>query len=293
MAVITATVRLRPSPGPALQRGRVPISGLAVSLGLHVVLVAAILISSYVWHTTQPKAYVVNLVPAIAAVGSPQGRTRAPEPTPPTPPRVEEQRPTPPPALPERETTKAPERTASRPTELPDRPAPPRENLALPDRSLPTRTPAPALRAGEKELPRVASAPPTPTASGSATKSAALPPPPPPRGLPTGSPQGVGAVTLNASDFPFAWYLRQVQRKISEKWDGQAREGTQPQVVFDIGRDGRVSGLRVEKTSGNPLYDQAALRAITEAAPLPPLPDDFKDSSLKVHLGFNYSGTRG
>jgi TonB family protein len=293
MAVVTATLRLRPNPGPALQRGRIPVSGLALSVGLHAVLVAAILVSSYVWHTTQPKAYVVNLVPAIAAVGSPQGRTRAPEPAPTPPSKAEEPRPTPAPTLPERQPTKAPERTASRPTELPDRPAAPRESVALPDRSLPARTPAPALRAGDKELPKVASAPPAPTSSNDGGRTAALPPPPAPRGLPTGSPQGVGAVTLNASDFPFAWYLRQVQRKISDKWDGQARDGTQPQVVFDIGRDGRVSGLRIEKTSGNPLYDQAALRAITEAAPLPPLPDDFKESFLKVHLGFNYSGTRG
>jgi protein TonB len=63
--------------------------------------------------------------------------------------------------------------------------------------------------------------------------------------------------------------------------------------VFEIGRDGTVTGLKVEKSSGNALYDQAALRAITDATPLPPLPDDFKESSLRVHLGFNYSGTRG
>ena len=61
-------------------------------------------------------------------------------------------------------------------------------------------------------------------------------------------------------------------------WDGQARDGNQPQVVFEIGRDGKVSGLEVEKSSGNPLYDQAALRAVTEATPFPPLPDDFKEA---------------
>jgi protein TonB len=103
----------------------------------------------------------------------------------------------------------------------------------------------------------------------------------------------VGAVTLNASDFPFAWYLRQVQSKISQKWEGQARDGNQPQVVFEIGRDGKVTGLKIEKSSGNPLYDQAALRAITEATPLPPLPEEFTESSLRVHLGFNYAGNRG
>ena len=70
-------------------------------------------------------------------------------------------------------------------------------------------------------------------------------------------------------------------------------DGTQPQIVFDIRRDGKITGLAVEKTSGNPLYDQAAMRAITDATPFPPLPDDFKESFLRVHLGFSYSGTRG
>jgi len=119
------------------------------------------------------------------------------------------------------------------------------------------------------------------------------PAPPPPIGRPTGSPQGAGALTLNAADFPFAYYLRQIQNRISEKWEGQARDGTQPQVVFEIGRDGKITGLAVEKSSGNTLYDQAALRAITDATPFPPLPDEFKESYLRVHLGFTYTGTRG
>ena len=124
MAVVIATLRRVREPGPALRRGRVPVGGTrALRRCCTRLLVAAILISGHVWRTTQPKAYVVNLVPAIAAVGSPQGRTRAPEPTP-TPPKAEDQRADRRrAALPEREPTRAPERTPTRPTELPDRPA--------------------------------------------------------------------------------------------------------------------------------------------------------------------------
>ena len=287
MAIATAPMRPRVRSGPALRRAQMPVGGLVLSALLHGVLVAVIFVAGHVWRANQPKTYVVNLVPAIAAVGSPQGRANVPEPTlprvnDPTPPR-----PTPAPALPEREPSRAPERP--RTTNLPERTTP-RESAALPDRSLPSRTPA-LPRPGEKELPRVASAP-SATTPGAPTR-ATTPPPPVPRGLPTGSPQGVGAVTLNAADFPFAWYLRQVQNKIGEKWDNQARDGTQPQVVFEIARDGKVNGLKVEKGSGNPLYDQAAMRAIADAAPFPPLPEEFKESFLRVHLGFNYAGTRG
>jgi TonB family protein len=87
--------------------------------------------------------------------------------------------------------------------------------------------------------------------------------------------------------------LRQVEGKISQRWEGQAQDGSQPQVVFEIGRDGKIRALAVEKSSGNPLYDQKALRAITEAHPFPPLPEEFRETFLRIHMGFNYSGTRG
>lgn len=273
MAVAIATLRRRPRLGPALRRARVPFGGLALSALVHGALAALIVLAGHVWRVNQPKTYVVNLVPAVAAIGSPQSRATAPTPS-----------------LPEREPVRAPERPAQ-PTDLPTRTPAPRENLALPDRSLPSRTPA-LPRPGEKELPRVASAP-SPAPPGPASRTA-VPPPPAPLGRPTGSAQGVGPMTLSAADFPFAWYLRQVQGKISERWEGQARDGIQPQVVFEIGRDGKLRGLAaVEKSSGNPLYDQAALRAITEAAPFPPLPEEFREAFLRVHLGFNYTGTRG
>jgi protein TonB len=292
MAVAVATFRTRPRTGPALRRTRVPFGALVLSALAHAALIVVIVVAGHVWRTTQPKTYIVNLVPAVAAIGSPQGQTRTPAPSPPRVAEPAPPRPTPAPTLPEREPVRPPDRP-TRAAELPDRRPAPRESVSLPDRSLPARAPA-LPRPGEKELPRVASVPPRPVPStGPVGRAAVPPPPPPPLGLPTGSVQGVGALTLNAADFPFAWYLRQIQSKISKEWESQARDGTQPQVVFDIRRDGKISGLAVEKTSGNPLYDQAALRAITDATPFPPLPDEFRESFLRVHLGFSYSGTRG
>ena len=289
MAVAVATVRPRQRVGPGLRKLRIPTASLVLSALAHVALVVIIVVAGQVWRTSQPKAYIVNLVPAVAAVGSPQGQTRTPAPPPPQVAEPAPPRPTPAPVLPEREPVRAPERP-TRPAELPDRTTA-RESVALPDRSLPSRTPA-LPRPGEKELPRVASSTPPAPSTGPVGRTSA-PPPPPPLGRPGGSVQGVGALTVNAADFPFAWYLRQVQSKISKEWDAQARDGVQPQVAFEIRRDGKISGLVVEKSSGNALYDQAAMRAITDATPFPPLPDDFKEPFLRVHLGFSYSGTRG
>ena len=95
------------------------------------------------------------------------------------------------------------------------------------------------------------------------------------------------------TSFPFAWYLSRVQAKVTERWAGKALPGQQPVAVFEINRDGQVSRLAIERSSGNSYYDQAALRAITEANPFPPLPAEFPGQTLRVHLGFNFSAERG
>lgn len=127
------------------------------------------------------------------------------------------------------------------------------------------------------------------------------PPPPqppatpaPPLGQLGGSPQGVGALTLNVADFPYAWYIAAIHRKIKERWDGYALAGQQPAVIFEIGREGDLRRIAVDKSSGNPYYDQAAVRAVTEAHPFPPLPPDFKKPVLTVGLQFAHdpSATR-
>ena len=44
-----------------------------------------------------------------------------------------------------------------------------------------------------------------------------------------------------------------------------------PEIAFDINRDGSVSGVRIEQPSGNSALDRSAFRAVLEAQ-LPPLP---------------------
>src|SRR5882672_5287735 len=260
MSIAAATIRMRPARGPALGKAPLPVTATVLSAMLHVVLAVVFVLAPHVWSTSQPKTYIVNLVPAVAAVGSPQGQT-----TPALPPRPEEVAP----ALP------------ARPTELPDRAMAPR--------------PSAAPRAGDKELPSMASSSPkpAPVPERALSETVARATTPPPIGRRDGSPQGAGAMTLNVTDFPFAWYLSRVQAKVTERWANKAIPGQQPVAVFEINRDGRVTGLAIEKPSGNPYYDQAALRAITEAAPFPPLPPEFSGPVLRVHLGFNFSAERG
>ena len=268
--------------GPALGRLRLPLAPALVSAIAHAAFFAAVILGASIWSDSRSKPVYVVLTPSTAAVGSPRGVSM--------PPRVEET-PTPksPPAeLPRREPARE---LPSR--ELPSRELPPQRSAGLPDRSLPTRSPA-LPRPADKELPVTASASPS-IAPAPARREASAPPspPPPPLGAPSGSAVGSGPLTLSVSDFPYAYYIRQIQQKIQERWYGRAIPGQQPSVVFEIRRDGRLNVVTIDRTSGNAYYDQVALRAINDASPFPPLPDDFRKAVLRIGLQFVFDPTGG
>jgi periplasmic protein TonB len=272
--------------GPALGRLRLPLGPTFVSAILHVVLLAVVIFGASMWSDSRSKPVYVVLAPATAAIGSPKGVTMPP-------PRVEEPpapKPAPPAELPRREVARE---LPSR--DLPARDLPPaRDSIGLPDRSLPSPSREAARpRPSDKELPTLASRTPTPTEAPTPPRRELAAPPPQPLGSPTGSASGAGPLTLSVTDFPYAYYIRQVAGKIREKWDGKAIPGQQPAVIFEIGRDGRVTQATINKSSGNPLYDQVALRAINDAGPFPPLPDDFKKTVLRIGLQFVFDPTGG
>jgi len=263
--------------GPALGRLGLPLAPTVVSAIAHAAFFAAVIFGASIWSDPRSKPVFVVLTPSTAAVGSLRGVSM--------PPRAEE----PPVAKPS--PAELPRREPAR--ELPSRDLPaPRDSVGLPDRSLPSRSPA-RPRPDDKELPTLASASPTPAPTPAPARRETSAPPPPPLGAPSGSASGTGPLTLSVSDFPYAWYIRQIQQKISDKWNGRAIPGQQPAVVFEIRRDGKLNQVAIDKSSGNAYYDQVALRAINDAGPFPPLPDDFKKSVLRIGLQFVFDPTGG
>jgi TonB family protein len=285
---------VRPRSGPALRSAPLPFSATLLSAVSHGALAAVVLVSAHLFTPAPSKTYVVNLVPAVAAVGTPQGRPAvAPRPEEP-PPRVSRRTPA---ELPAREAPRAPSPPPELPARAPSLPEVPSRASSLPDRTPIARPPA-AARTGEKELPPMAStappAMPSPAPTAPTVASRPEPPAPPPTlGQRSGSAQGSGAVTLNVTDFPFAWYLRAVQSKVTERWEGNALQGRQPVVIFEINRDGQVSNVTVKESSGNRHYDFTAMRAISQAAPFPKLPDEWPRPSLVIQMGFNFAQDRG
>ena len=110
---------------------------------------------------------------------------------------------------------------------------------------------------------------------------------------PVGSSGLRGAVAADAAGFAYDYYLQLVRERIGGLWtppNGLAPGGEPLRTVvyFRIGRDGQVSGMRLESASGVEFFDRSALRAVLLASPLPPLPLGYASGDLGVHFGFEY-----
>jgi TonB family protein len=80
----------------------------------------------------------------------------------------------------------------------------------------------------------------------------------------------------------FLAYRQRVIEAIKSRWTKTTLSpGLVAAVRFRIHPDGRVSGIRLERSSGNPAYDGSAIRAVQQADPLLPPParyaGDFSD----------------
>jgi len=110
------------------------------------------------------------------------------------------------------------------------------------------------------------------------------------RGGPQGNPLGTTAFGsevggLDNPDFTYAYYLDRMLSLIDAQWARPAMgSGVKAVIFFRIGRDGKMSDLQVEQSSGYDSFDLAALRAVKNAAPFPPLPRAYKNEDLGVHL---------
>ena len=166
---------------------------------------------------------------------------------------------------------------------------------------VPVAAPAPKPVEKPKPIEKKKTAPPSPF--GKSTRKAAELPAPVPRQQP-GNPAtqqpvastttaaevplgGSGVTGLEGGDFPYPLYIEQMKRLIGAHWTRpSASDQTTATIYFVINRDGTIRDTRQEIASGSGLYDRAALRAVLEASPLPPLPFGYNGTFLGVHLKF-------
>ncbi len=105
-----------------------------------------------------------------------------------------------------------------------------------------------------------------------------------------------GTGTASPSDTQeadFGPYLADLQKRIKKSWfPPRGNESKRITVKFKIHKDGDITGVKLEKSSGFSLADDAALEAVEKAAPLPPLPPG-ADSELVIKFTFDYNVFNG
>lgn len=95
------------------------------------------------------------------------------------------------------------------------------------------------------------------------------------------------AISFFDADFPFSYYVEQLQALIGANWlKPPVPDKTTVVIAFRILRSGQVTDVKVETPSGISVYDRAASRAIYAANPLPPLPPEYHGDALGVHIRF-------
>jgi TonB family protein len=158
------------------------------------------------------------------------------------------------------------------------RPEPPRPAAPAPEPVEP-KPEKPAAKP-EPEKPRPQPAPAAPPEAAPAER----------RGTAAGSALGTsafGAVVgaLDNPAFTYDYYLERMLALIEAQWTRPPSEQPLEAVLhFRIARDGRVTDLEIAQPSGVNAFDLAALRAVANAAPLPPLPGSYASDSLGVNL---------
>lgn len=132
--------------------------------------------------------------------------------------------------------------------------------------SLQTHTPGPTPGPGEKT---------TTAQTGSTTKTAGV-----------SGPKGTGI----EPDFYMKQYLSAVYQKIHDHWvlpDLQNWDNALEAVlIIIIRKDGFVTDSFFERKSDNIYFNQFVLKALKEASPLPPFPDQLDKSTLEIGLRF-------
>jgi TonB family protein len=105
-------------------------------------------------------------------------------------------------------------------------------------------------------------------------------------GLTTGGGQTGGY--LDVANFCCPEYLGTMIQLIQRNWNSKQQVTGETLMKYVIQRDGRLTGVEVERSSGYFALDQTAQRALLVTRQLPPLPPQFTEPTLTVHLIFRY-----
>jgi protein TonB len=107
-------------------------------------------------------------------------------------------------------------------------------------------------------------------------------------GLTTGGGGGAGS-RLDVDNFCCPEYILLMVQQVRANWNPRVEVPGVAVVRFTIHRDGRITDMVLEKSSGYVANDMNAQRAVSRTGQLAPLPAQFTNPTLGVHLTFEYT----
>ena len=114
-----------------------------------------------------------------------------------------------------------------------------------------------------------------------------------PRATAQGAATGPTAVTDANFGSLFGWYVDNINRKMDANGyrslaDPHTPRGTRAYISFMIARDGSVSQVRLDRTSGSSSWDTTCVRAAQRVDTFGPLPAQYRGNSLMVSFYCEY-----
>jgi TonB family protein len=96
------------------------------------------------------------------------------------------------------------------------------------------------------------------------------------------------------ANFPYTYYLNIITDRVSSNWfsslvDPGVSGSFQTIVYFRIEKNGQITDVKIEQSSGATPLDLSAVRAVKASAPFPPLPREYEEAYLGIHLIFEHS----
>jgi TonB C terminal len=95
---------------------------------------------------------------------------------------------------------------------------------------------------------------------------------------------------------PTLRYMQDLERRIKRKWFPHTCQSRRVVVCFKLHRNGELTDLRLARLPGNSesiMAANAALKAVTDAAPFAPLPPDTELAEVDVQFTFDWNSFNG
>jgi len=106
-----------------------------------------------------------------------------------------------------------------------------------------------------------------------------------------------GPVSITEGNFGarFGYYVGIINRKMSSNWqqqevDAHTPRGSRVYIFFTVRRDGSLTDIRMDRTSGSPTLDRSCLHAAQRVDTFGPLPSEWDKSTILASYYCEYSG---